>query len=382
MKTLFLLSSLCLLSFSQTVHDASFEGQPAVQLNNGKLALTITLKGSTLAGLTLVGDPDQLSPFWNPIRMSREVGRAAHYDGGAGLFVCVDGFGPASNEERAAGLPMHGEAHRELFKVSSGHNGSNVYATLTAHLPIVNEEFSRTVRLDDGENVIHVDSELTNDLGFDRPVNWGEHATLGSPFLASGETVVDISGSRSQTRPYDSTSQGDVERRLASGKDFTWPMAPGLHGNQINIRETPANPHYVDHATTLLDPSRELEWATAINLKHHLLIGYLFRRAEYPWLQYWGWYPPTGKFARGMEFATQPYDVPRRENISLNKMFDTPVYRWLPAKSKISSHFLIFYTRVPDDFRKVHDVRFEQNHIVIEDRSAHKHVTLASRAGL
>ena len=114
MKTLFLLSSLSLLSFSQTVHDASFEGQPAVQLNNGKLALTITLKGSTLAGLTLAGDPDQLSPFWNPIRMSREVGRPAHYDGGAGLFVCVDGFGPASKEEQAAGLAMHGEAQKTV----------------------------------------------------------------------------------------------------------------------------------------------------------------------------------------------------------------------------------------------------------------------------
>ena len=37
---------------------------------------------------------------------------------------------------------------------------------------------------------------------------------------------------------------------------------------------------------------------------------------------------------RGMEFATQPYDLTRREVIQANSMFDTPTYRWLPAKSE------------------------------------------------
>ena len=49
------------------------------------------------------------------MRMARELGRPVKFDGGAGLFVCVDGFGPTSPEERAAGLPGHGEAHTETF---------------------------------------------------------------------------------------------------------------------------------------------------------------------------------------------------------------------------------------------------------------------------
>jgi len=382
LKKVILLFALPLVSLPQGVQNATFEGQPAIRLTNGKLELTVTEQGSTLAELWLADDPEKFNPFWNPVRMARELGHPAHFDGGAGVFVCVDGFGPPSKEEHAAGLPMHGEAHSQMFRIRSGRNGASTFATLSAHLPIVDENFTRTIRMNDGENVIHVESELESELGFDRPVNWAEHATLGSPFLASGETVVDISGSRSQTRPYEQVQYGEVHRRLASGKDFNWPMAPGLDGTPINIRETPGDPHYVDHATTLLDPARELEWATAINLKHHLLIGYLFRRAEYPWLQYWGWYPASGKFARGMEFATQPYDVPRREVITMGKMFDTPAFRWLPAKSKIGTHFLVFYTRVPDDFRKVDDVRLENGHIVIEDRAAAKQVTLASRSGL
>jgi hypothetical protein len=155
-------------------------------------------------------------------------------------------------------------------------------------------------------------------------------------------------------------------------------MAPGLDGKLIDLRQTPENPHYLDHATTLLDPTRELEWVTALNPKKRLIFGYVFRRAEYPWLQYWGNYPSTGKMARGLEFSTQPYDVSRREVISAGSMFDTPMFRWLPAKSKIRTKFLLFYVRVPEDFAKVDDVRLGNGYILIEDRSAHKQMKLAT----
>jgi hypothetical protein len=359
-------------------HNGTFEGYPAVVLSSSRLELTIMTKGSTLASLTLADDSEKFSPLWNPMRMARELGRPVKFDGGAGLFVCVDGFGPTSAEERAAGLPGHGEAHTETFAVHSERQGSSTAVTLTARLPIVQEVFTRTFRVNDGENLVYVESELENLLGFDRPVNWAEHATIGSPFLEPGVTVVDVSGSRSQTRPYTSTESGDVQQRLASGKDFTWPLAPGLDGKMVDLRETPEHPHFLDHAATLLSPDRELEWVTAINPKKRLIIGYVFKRADYPWLQYWGHYPPTLKMARGMEFGTQPNDVPRREAISTGSMFDTPTYRWLPAKSKIKTRFLIFYARIPEGFKKVDDVAIDNGQIVIADHSAKKEVKLSA----
>ncbi len=360
------------------VREGSFEGNPATVLENSKLELTITTKGGTLAGMTLKDDAEKLSPLWNPIRMARELGHTAKFDGGAGLFVCVDGFGPVSAEEKAAGLPGHGEAHSQIFAVQASTVNGGAEVTLSGDLPLVHETLTRTFRLLDGENVVLVESELENLLAFDRPVNWAEHATIGSPFLERGVTVVDFSGTRSQTRPYTGTGMRDAERRVVPGKDFTWPVAPGLDGKEINLRETPEHPHFLDHATTLLDPGRELEWVTAINEKQGLLIGYLFRRSDYPWLQYWGYYPASEKMARGMEFGTQPYDVPRREAISMGKMFDTPTYRWLPAKGKIETRFLIFYTKIPDGFHKVDDVTMAGGAIVISDHAAGKRVKLAT----
>ncbi len=357
--------------------NATFEGFPAVTLSNDKLALTLMVKGSTLASIVLQDDAEKLNPLWNPMRMERELGGNPHFDGGAGLFVCVDGFGPVSPEEKAAGLSMHGEAHSQTFEIKTHREGPANSVSLRATLPIVQEVFTRTFQIKDGENVVLVDSEVENLLGFDRPVNWAEHATIGAPFLESGVTVVDLSGSRSQTRTYDQPSDANT-RRLAPGKDFTWPLAPSLSGDAIDLRQTPINPHYIDHATTLLDTARELEWTTALNPKKRLLIGYIFRRSEYPWLQYWGYFPATGKFARGMEFGTQPFDVPRREAVSMGSMFGAPTYRWLPAKSKITTRFIVFYTRVPEGMNRVDDVRMENGHIIVEDQAAHKQISLAT----
>jgi hypothetical protein len=355
-----------------------YEGQPSVTLSTGRLALTVLVQGSTVADLVLADDSEKISPFWNPVRMNRELGRTAPAGGAEGHFVCVDGFGPVSAEERAAGLPGHGEAHLQNFAVRSRKEGRIAELAMTAKLPIVQEAFSRTFRLVDGENVVYVESSLENLLGFDRPIQWAEHATVGSPFLESGSTVFDLSGSKSRARPYDQAVNGNSQtaRRLASGGDFTWPAAPGLDGGKVDMRTTPSEPHYLDHTATLLDPSREYEWTTALNLKKGLLLGYLFRRKDYPWLQTWGSYPPTGKLARGMEFSTQPYDVPRREAVGWGTMLGEPTFRWLPAKSSVQTRFLFFYTRVPSGFAKTDDVWMENGRIVVEDHGSGKQIVL------
>jgi hypothetical protein len=369
-RWVFLISAYAVTCVAQ---NSTFEGLPAFALSNGTLSVQVLREGSALVSIKLVDDDSKLNPLWNPIRSDRLSGRSPNFVRGEGQFVCVDGFGAPSHDEASAGLPMHGEAHVATFELVE-HDERGI--TLSANLPLVHEKFTRTFHTLPGENVVYIDSTLESELAFDRPLSWAEHATIGSPFLESGATVVDVSGSRSRTRPYDAVSMGPMTRRIASAQNFTWPMAPGLDGHRVDLRETPANAHYMDHATTLLDPDRKLEWVTAINRRRHLVLGYIFRRADYPWLQYWGNYPPNGEFARGLEFATQPFDVPRRDAIESGSLFNTPTYRWLPAMSKVETHFLVFYAPVPDGFDRVDDVRIEAGQILVEDRTDHKQITL------
>jgi hypothetical protein len=352
----------------------SVEGTPAVLISSDKLSLSVATEGGSMIRLVLAGDPDGLSPFGNPERLGtltppqRQTAMLGH-------FVCVDGFGPPSTEERAAGLPMHGEAHLLPWELTgSEKNGATAEARFRVHLPLVHETLLRTIRMVDGENVVYVSSELENELAFDRPVNWGEHLTLGAPFLEPRNTVVDLGGARSKSRDYPAAQAG--VRRLAPDRDFTWPNGVTSAGTTFDLRPVPPGLRSMDHTTTLMDPGRTLAWMTAINTERGYLVGMIFRRSDFPWLQTYEGYRTAPAIIRALEPATQPFDVPRRESISLHSVFDTPTYRWLPAKSKIASRFLLFYIKAPKGMLKVDDVRMESGGIVIEEKAAGRRIVI------
>jgi hypothetical protein len=362
-----------------------FEGSPAYRLSNETIELTFLPQGASLAGIVLSDDRDKLNPLWNAAQIARVLGKKGGAPTMTGHILALDGFGPPSPEERQAGLPMLGEAHVSQFDVESSRRGTTIQATLIATLPIAQEKLTRTLRMVQGEHIVYVETRLESLLGFDRPIGWGEHATVGPPFVEAGVTLFDLSGTRSQTTSYSSpTTPNDpsVERRLASNEEFNWPAAPGREGTAIDMRGTPANAHYIDHVATLMDPTRELEWATAINPKRKLILGYVFRRKDFPWLQTWGSYPSTNKPVRGMEFATQPFAEPRREAVTQGRLFDTATFQWLPARATLTTNFLMFYARIPEHFTKVDDVRLENGQLVIEDRAAGRQLRLIASLGL
>lgn len=369
--------ALC-LTFTAIAQDkVVFEELPALRLSNDKMELTVLPEGGAMAQLVLADDPQKTNPLWNPIRLARDAGLNRPAGFSRGHFVCVDGFGPASPQERAAGLPMHGEAYTLPWTLDAFQKqGGVLSAQFSVKLPLAHEVLTRTYRIVDGENVIWVDSELENLLAFDRPVFWGEHATISAPFLEPGKVVVDMPVHRAKTKAHQ--MQPNPTRQLQSYVDFTWPMAPMLDGQLFDVRSAPMKPSTTDHTTSLLDASRKLVFVTALHLERKLMIGWVFRREEFPWVQTWLSYPGPNRMTRGLEFATQPFDLGRADVLKAGPLFDTPVFRLLPAKSKIASSFLMFYTRVPDGFQKVDDIQLDGGKLTIEDRGAGRRIVLAA----
>ena len=358
-----------------------FEDRPALVLANDKIALTVITEGGAMARIVLAGDKENINPLWNPYWIARQAGLNRPASFARGHFVCIDGFGPVSAEERAAGLTAHGEAYTLPWQLQSHQKtGSTVSAAFSVALPIAQETFTRTYHIVDGENVIWVDSAVTSLLGFDRPVFWGEHATISAPFLEPGKVAVDMPVSKSKTKAYQ--MQPNPTRQLQSFVDFTWPMAPTIDGQMFDVRSAPMKPNTTDHTTALLDPSRRLVFATALHLEKRLLVGWVFRREECPWVQTWLSNPGPGRMTRGLEFSTQPFDLTRADVLKNGPLFDAPVLRILPAKSTLTSSFLMFYTAVPEGFLKVDDVRLEGGKLVIEDRGNKKTVALAASRAL
>jgi hypothetical protein len=95
------------------------------------------------------------------------------------------------------------------------------------------------------------------------------------------------------------------------------------------------------------------------------------------WMNYTG----DRHAARGMEFSSQPFDISHRETVAMSPLFGAPTFRWLPAKSTLETRFLMFYTKVPDDFTRIDDVTLESGRLTILDHSG-KRVVLAASRGL
>ena len=57
------------------------------------------------------------------------------------------------------------------------------------------------------------------------------------------------------------------------------------------------------------------------------------------------------EITRGMEFGVSPFPETRREMIERGHLFDTPTFRWIPARSQVTAEYRIVVlqaTRVPD----------------------------------
>ncbi len=361
---------------AEPVRDGDFHGRPALVLSNDRLDLTILPLGGAMVQLLLRDDPGRINPMWDSFRAAEDEGRPPRWGSSVGHFVCVDGFGPASDQEKQAGLPGHGEAHTLPWATrSSGRQGQVVRLVQSVVLPRTRERLTRTIRMADGEQVIYVNNTLQSLLGFDRPICWAEHATIGSPFLEAGVTVVDLSKNRAMTRPHEPGPRR-LPHRLTSGEEFTWPMAPTLDSGKVDLRAAPAPPNSGDHTGHLMDPAREYAFATALHPTKRLLLGYLFKTSDFPWLQIWENYPAEGMMARGLEFGTQAFDLPRRQVITQGKIFGQNLFRWLPAHASIEGRFLLFWARTPEGFQGVDEIRWRDGALHIEDRRSGKALRL------
>ena len=352
-----------------------FDGRPAVILQNDKLELTVLTRGATLANLVLRDDAGKLSPYWNTDRALKPNGPPpSPLAGSIGHFLCLDGFGAPSDEESAAGIPFHGEASKQQFETVTG---AATTIKLKARLPLAQEDITRTITLVDGENVVYVNTEVENLLAIDHPISWAEHATTGPPFLSPGQTIIDLPATKCRVRPQKAGSTG----KLAYGKDFVWPMGPLTKGGTVNLTTVPANETSLDLASCIIDPSRTWGYVTVLRPDKHMIFGYVFRREEFPWLMSWMNYSGDARAARGFEFSTQPFDISHRETVDAHEMFGTPTYKWLPAKAKLHASFLLFYSKAPDGFESVADVKFEGGQIQIRDKSG-RVITLKARRPL
>jgi hypothetical protein len=326
----------------------TFRGRRAAAIENDRLRVTVLEGGGHIA--EILDKATGISPLWIPPWDTIEPddydpARHPQYGGGAdasllagimGHNLCLDIFGGASAAEAAAGLPAHGEAGVARFSIDA--HGDRL--RMHAQLPNAQLRVSREIELADDEVRVH--ESVENLASTDRPIGWTEHVTLGPPFLVKGSTEFQIPADRSIVYP---GAFGPADY-LEPGAEFTWPDAPRAGGGAIDMRRYPAAARSSAYTAHRMDPARDLASFTAFSPEHRLCFRYEWRRADFPWLGVWEenhsrTAPPWNAHALtcGLEFGVSPFPESRQQMIERGRLFGTPGFRWIPARTRVDTAY-------------------------------------------
>jgi hypothetical protein len=320
-----------------------FHGRCAHTIENDDLRVTVLEGGGHIA--EVFHKKAGVSPLWIPPWPSIEpaafhAGSYAEYGSGPearllasimGHNLCLDIFGTPSPEEAAAGLTVHGESSLAAYRVAEEQGGLRMRASL----PLAGLAIERTLQLR-GESM-KISETVENRCAFDHAIAWTQHVTLGPPFLEKGVTEFRAPATRSKVfeAPF------GAHDYLAPGVEFDWPMAPRADGGTADLRVFTSARSSSAFTTHLMDALRADAYFAVFNPRFHLVFGYVWKQADFPWLGIWeenlsrSLPPWNGRaITRGMEFGVSPIPETRRQMIDRGRLFGVPVYRWLPAKGQ------------------------------------------------
>ena len=320
--------------------ETQYHGRRACYIENETLRVTLLVEGGHIA--EILHKATGVNPLWTPPWPSIEPSSyslAKHPEYGSdseskllsgimGHNLCLDLFGPPSPEEAAAGMTVHGEASINGYAFENC-EGALVQTTRSEAAGLA---FVRRLRMDGAG--IHIQESVENATTLDRPIAWTEHVTLGPPFLEKGSTRFRATATKSRT---------------LEGLDFDWPRLPKADGSREDLQVFTDAPSSGGFTTHLMDPARDDAWFMAWSPSAKVVLGYVWRRQDFPWLGIWEenysrQTPPwNGRtLTRGMEFGASPFPEPRRQMIDRGSLFSAPGYRWIPALTTVTVEYTAF----------------------------------------
>jgi hypothetical protein len=364
-----------------------WNGREAYTLRNDLVQLVTLPGGGHIAEFQFLPETGLpvLNPFWVPPWKLIEPGKYRKekhtsiygtsnegklLSGIAGHNICLDYFGPPSEEEAAQGLSTHGEApSAKWLKTRLRATTQEVGLTLEVSLPAAGLHFSREIRMHRGETIAYITETVVNEKKADHFFHWTQHVTLGPPFLNPDTCRISLPGTRGKTS---NGAYGEADF-LAPSRNFHWPFAPARNGGSVDLTRPLSQPGLGTLASVLLNPRRKVQYVAALNQTHRLLIGYCFLHADFPWVAIWeennarSAAPWNGRAqTRGLEFGSTPFPITRREAFAVSPMFDTPTFSVVPAKGRRTVKYLAFLAQAPEGFGWVRDVSVARNEIQIQ----------------
>ncbi len=377
--------------------EAEVHGRQAYVLENNRMRVAALQGGGHLAEIRLQSSDPRKSI--NPMRVphfptiepwqyepdkhdSVYGGRADRWlqAGYMGHLLNFPTFGDPSKLESSNRLGTHGEALMVRWrKQRSKVTRDAVILEYAAHLPKTLYNVGRTLTLPANETVLYIEEWVESLAAFDRPAHWVEHVTFGPPFAEPGKNVLDMPATKGEVRPVGSPSNS------LQAKPIKWPIGTSYDGKRVSLREMQARPKSYTYYGVLMDQARERSYLTAYHTDYRVLVGYVWRTRDFPWLGDWQenrrmTIPPwNGEVvARGLEFGTTPFEGTMQEVVEEGTVYGVPVYRWIGGRERLTVRYVAFLAEIPEGYKGVADLEVRGGQIHITERQTGRIISLNS----
>jgi uncharacterized protein DUF4432 len=330
------------------------------ELVNGRKSLVLENQASRVVvdiGGGSIGDFHFKGSELNPLHWATPApGETSIH--GFGHFLCLDRWGPPSEAEGAKGMPYHGEAANVEWRIvrNAAEQDGAIEAQMAATLAKAGLSVRRTIRMSAKDAVFMVREEITNDNALGRIYNAVQHPTIGPPFLDES-TVVDCNGRKGFAQ---GASLPNPEEPA-----FFWPRALNRDGETVNLRRLSADPNPNVVSYSIDEP---YGWVTAFTPAKGLLIGYLWKSTDYPWVSLWRDVREGKPAARGLEFGTTGLHQPFPILVKKGRIWDRQLFEYLDAGETMARSYTSFLFKIPSDFAGVESIKVDKGRLIVRER--------------
>lgn len=249
------------------------------------------------------------------------TGRSEKFEG---HFICLGRWGDPSPAEGARGIEKHGDIRLQHWKTEQTGKALSMRATsVTEGLSI-----ERNIYLDEQQACFVAQESITNISSLGRLYNVVQHPTIAQPFL-NDQTTID--------------SNGFIE-------------SPHVYANCV--------------FPFIVNPDDVYGWITAYSPAHQLMLGYVWKRIDYPWINHWVHNVDGSAVYRGLEFGTTGLHQPFNEIIANNLMHISgeSTCSYIDAGEIHERSYIGFLMKMTHSFKGVMSVTLKDRKIVIEEK--------------
>ena len=322
-----------------------------MKIENNNIVLQIHLVGGSYFDFHLKDQPI------NPINWRSNNSEQSFF---MGHFLCFDRWGPPSDGEKTNGFPHHGEVNTvnwQLVEESQKNNGSTD-CSMMCTLPMGGLQLHRKIELSESEPVFFVREGIKNMNKYGRMFNIVQHVTLAPPFLDKF-TRIDNNTEKGFVNKEDGTlNQEDTVLK--------WP-AVVHNGKSISLRQF--QNEWPRISSFVFDQNDKYGWVTACNPKNKIMLGYIWKTADYPWINFWRYMENGLPKAFGMEFGTTGLHEPFPIVAKKGKIFGRNIYDFIDANEVVNKSFIAFLAKIPDDYNGVEKVEINGSLLIIKEKN-------------